>query len=199
MANGTKELSTSPITIEDEISEFSEKPVKGKTLYKKLKELEDGTLPDTAAASAGDVLTLDEDKKPTWAPPSGGGNEWTPAFTLNVTNNYTKFDKTLAEIGALNPELGTKVAIVTDGYTERMIVTGMQLSGTTLIEISFTSDLQSPDFEIKQVVHSNDKCIIEYFNPAQGQAARPYTYVYNGTISYTEYPEAIIMSLDKTN
>ena len=72
MANGTKELHTSPITIEDEINEFSEKPVQGKTLYKKLKELEDGILPDTAAASIGDALVLDNDKNPTWG--SAGGS-----------------------------------------------------------------------------------------------------------------------------
>lgn len=32
-----------------------------------------GGLPDTTEASAGDVLSLDEDKKPTWSTPSGGG------------------------------------------------------------------------------------------------------------------------------
>jgi len=32
-----------------------------------------GGLPDPSEASAGDVLSLDEDKKPTWAAPSGGG------------------------------------------------------------------------------------------------------------------------------
>lgn len=30
-------------------------------------------LPDTASASAGDVLSLDSDKKPVWSAPSGGG------------------------------------------------------------------------------------------------------------------------------
>lgn len=32
-----------------------------------------GGLPSTEEASVGDVLSLDEDKKPTWAAPSGGG------------------------------------------------------------------------------------------------------------------------------
>lgn len=66
MANGTKELHTSPITIEDEINEFSEKPVQGKTLYKRV-------LPDASSASAGDALVLDDDKNPTWGSAGGGG------------------------------------------------------------------------------------------------------------------------------
>lgn len=32
-----------------------------------------GGLPDTSEASAGDVLSLDEDKEPVWSAPSGGG------------------------------------------------------------------------------------------------------------------------------
>lgn len=57
------------ITIEDEIKEFSDKPVKSSALFKKFK---DAGVPDSSEASAGDVLSLDEDKKPTWAAPGGG-------------------------------------------------------------------------------------------------------------------------------
>lgn len=32
-----------------------------------------GGLPDTSEASAGDILSLDEDKEPVWSAPSGGG------------------------------------------------------------------------------------------------------------------------------
>lgn len=60
------------ITIEDEIKEFSDKPVKSSALYKKVKELEANAVPDASEASVGDVLSLDEDKKPTWSAPSGG-------------------------------------------------------------------------------------------------------------------------------
>lgn len=95
MANGTKELYTSPIKIEDEINEFSDRPVKGKTLYKKLKELEDGTLPDTAAASAGDALVLDEDKNPKWGEAGGG----TVVVTFTESGgSITGADKTPDEI-----------------------------------------------------------------------------------------------------
>ncbi len=55
------------ITIEDEIKEFSDKPVKSSALFK---ALEEKGVPDVSEASAGDVLSLDEDKKPTWAAPS---------------------------------------------------------------------------------------------------------------------------------
>lgn len=61
------------ITIEDEIKEFSDKPVKSSALYK---ALEEKGVPDSSEASAGDVLSLDEDKKPTWAAPSGGGETY---------------------------------------------------------------------------------------------------------------------------
>ena len=106
MANGTKELNTSPITIEDEINEFSEKPVQGKTLYKKLKELEDGTLPDTTAASAGNALVLDEDKNPVWAAGGGGGGNGGIAIVNLISIEsidegskiVTTFDKTFNEI-----------------------------------------------------------------------------------------------------
>lgn len=36
---------------------------------------ENGSLPSTEEASAGDVLSLDEERKPTWAPSSGGGGD----------------------------------------------------------------------------------------------------------------------------
>lgn len=43
-----------------------------------------GGLPDTTEASAGDVLSLDEDKKPTWAAPSGGGE----AVILKLNSSF---------------------------------------------------------------------------------------------------------------
>lgn len=55
------------ITIEDEIKEFSDKPVKSSALFNALKER---GVPDSSEASAGDVLSLNEDKKPTWTEPS---------------------------------------------------------------------------------------------------------------------------------
>ena len=47
------------ITIEDEIKEFSDKPVKSSALFK---ALEEKGVPDSSEASVGDVLSLDEDK-----------------------------------------------------------------------------------------------------------------------------------------
>lgn len=62
------------ITIEDEIKEFSDKPVKSSALYKKVKELESTAVPDASEASVGDVLTKGEDGIG-WSAPSGGGGD----------------------------------------------------------------------------------------------------------------------------
>ena len=45
-----------------------------------------GGLPDASEASAGDVLTLDEDKAPAWSTPSGGGGG---LLILDETNLQT--------------------------------------------------------------------------------------------------------------
>lgn len=54
-----------------------------------------GGLPDPAEASAGDVLSLDEDKKPTWSTPTGGLPETTLADAGKVLT--VKSDGTEAE------------------------------------------------------------------------------------------------------
>lgn len=58
------------ITIEDEIKEFSDKPVKSSALFK---ALEEKGVPDSSEASVGDVLTKGEDGIG-WAAPGGGGS-----------------------------------------------------------------------------------------------------------------------------
>lgn len=92
------------ITIEDEIKEFSDKPVKSSALFK---ALEEKGVPDSSEASAGDVLSLDEDKKPTWA--AG----MTEPFVVNLTPTAVDLtagtmDKTVGEITAAWQE-GQKV------------------------------------------------------------------------------------------
>ncbi len=57
------------ITIEDEIKEFSDKPVKSSALFK---ALEEKGLPDASEANVGDVLTKGEGGIG-WSAPSGGG------------------------------------------------------------------------------------------------------------------------------
>lgn len=62
MSNGTKELHTSPITMEDEIKEFSNKPVKSSALYKKFgevdKAIQEGSLPEATGADYDKMLIL---------------------------------------------------------------------------------------------------------------------------------------------
>lgn len=55
-------------------------------------------LPSTDSASAGDVLSLDNNKDPQWATPSGGGG----VLVVNLTATETGYvcDKTAAEIMA---------------------------------------------------------------------------------------------------
>ena len=60
------------ITIEDEIKEFSDKPVKSSALFK---ALEEKGVPDSSAASVGDVLTKGE-----------AGGEWKPSRKLYSHN-----------------------------------------------------------------------------------------------------------------
>ena len=71
------------ITIEDEIKEFSDKPVKSAALYKKVKELESRAVPDYSSASEGDVLTKGSSGIG-WAAPSGGGGNGGPVGYAHV-------------------------------------------------------------------------------------------------------------------
>lgn len=88
------------ITIEDEIKEFSDKPVKSSVLYKKVKELESNAVPDASEASVGDVLTKGEDGIG-WSAPSGGGGG---AVVVTVTgpddDGYYHTNKTPRELYA---------------------------------------------------------------------------------------------------
>lgn len=64
--------------------------ISGVTNGQVLTKVESGTswadpLPSTAAASAGNVLTLDSNKVPGWAAPSGGGGATTTHYTTNAT------------------------------------------------------------------------------------------------------------------
>lgn len=83
------------ITIEDEIKEFSDKPVKSSALFK---ALEEKGLPDSSEASVGDVLTKGENGIG-WSAPSGGG-----ALVVTVTgpddDGYYHTNKTPREMYA---------------------------------------------------------------------------------------------------
>lgn len=58
------------------------------------------SLPSTETASAGDVLSLDDNKDPQWAAPSGsGGGALVVNLTIDNSRNATA-DKTAAEIWA---------------------------------------------------------------------------------------------------
>ena len=57
-------------------------------------------LPSTEAASAGDVLTLDNSKDPQWAAPSGGGGALKIGVTVTQSGDETTYtlDKTWKQI-----------------------------------------------------------------------------------------------------
>lgn len=73
------------ITIEDEIKEFSDKPVKSSALFK---ALEEKGVPDSSAASVGDVLTKGE-----------AGGEWKPSRKLYSHNIHITWGNNSREKG----------------------------------------------------------------------------------------------------
>lgn len=118
------------ITIEDEIKEFSDKPVKSSALFKKFK---DAGVPDSSEASAGDVLSLDEDKKPTWSAPSGGGGDLGDIMVIEF-----KFDSAISDYVATK----TITEIAENYYADKnsylcidaaagCVATGYQASGSS--------------------------------------------------------------------
>lgn len=86
------------ITIEDEIKEFSDKPVKSSALFK---ALEEKGVPDSSEASVGDVLTKGEGGVGWETPSGGGGGIMTTHLTeLPPPSGGVSCDKTYAEIRA---------------------------------------------------------------------------------------------------
>lgn len=113
------------ITIEDEIKEFSDKPVKSSALYKKVKDLESGAVPDSSSANVGDVLTKGEDGIG-WSAPSGGG-----VFIVNITSSgsgYLVTDKGADEIWEATK---TGLVILIGQFTHAVISEVDHFSGTT--------------------------------------------------------------------
>ena len=96
------------ITIEDEIKEFSDKPVKSSAIHKTLgaieqaraQALEEKGVPDSSEASVGDVLTKGEDGIG-WEAPGGGS-----ASTIGYPTIFLERRQSKA-YGATNGELYT--------------------------------------------------------------------------------------------
>jgi hypothetical protein len=182
------------ITIEDEIKEFSDKPVKSSALYKKVKELESNAVPDASEANVGDVLTKGEDGIG-WAAPSGGGGEWTPDYTLNITETQSglKITETLAQIQSYGVDRGKKVAINAGGqfWMAFTIASWSLNSSQVLTSITFVTDLSYyPKFTY---IENGTPKIAYWTDNNQTSLLKPVKLVYNGsTVGYTEYNEAIV-------
>ena len=106
------------ITIEDEIKEFSDKPVKSSALYKKVKELESNAVPDSSEASVGDVLTKGEDGIGWSAPSGGGGLVLTGTWEYYSSDHVSVYvlEKTNAELSAAITA-GQPITVVVTEYT----------------------------------------------------------------------------------
>ena len=93
------------------------------------------SLPSTETASAGDVLSLDDNKDPQWAPPSGsGGGVLVVNMIWNDGGTIATLDKTWNEINSA----GFNVALESDGgfdnyYTCSSIYTN-PMDGTKQID-----------------------------------------------------------------
>lgn len=103
------------------------------------------SLPSTETASAGDVLSLDENKEPQWTAPSGGGG----VLVVNVTETESETnyiytcDKTAGEILSALEE---KVVIFKyeSGYFESCVGGGPYLGGYKFVRggTSSSGDVQ---------------------------------------------------------
>lgn len=126
----------------------------------------------------------------------GGGEEWTPKFTVHFNPQTMKLEETMAEIQAFNPILHDRVAVVlNDNIFAYTTVLSADYSGATLIKIYFGTDLFAPN--VKQFVSLNSgKYELAYFNTTLNETLTPRVFDWNGTtLNLTEYDSAIIMSL----
>ena len=125
------------ITIEDEIKEFSDKPVKSSALFK---ALEEKGLPDSSEASVGDVLTKGEGGIG-WSAPSGGG-----ALVVTVTgpddDGYYHTNKTPREMyaaylagSAFVCDMFTNDGVLKYGRLPLAVVTGIVQDTMTIADI----------------------------------------------------------------
>ena len=183
------------ITIEDEIKEFSDKPVKSSALYKKVKELESNAVPDASEANVGDVLTKGEDGIGWSAPSGGGGGEWTPDYTLNITETQSglKITETLAQIQLYGIGHDKKVAINAGGqfWMAFTIAAWALNSSQVLTNITFVTDLS---YYPKATYLDNGTPKIAYWTDSNlASILKPMKLVDNGSSATpTEYNEAII-------
>lgn len=172
------------ITIEDEIKEFSDKPVKSSALYKKVKELESNAVPDSSEASVGDVLTKGEDGIG-WSAPGGGTStigyptiflERRQSTAYGATNGelYTALDnynsngyEVFIVAGESNKLITIPLSIsFVSGHPSTLKGTGMNyssISGTTLtikiFEITVTINNNSPDSSPSLTITETTKTI----------------------------------------